>query len=56
MPLSQKLKEEEELTEKNGGQVFQSEGAACAKALRHEGTWLMQQIKRALCGQDVVRG
>ena len=30
---------------KNRGRVFQAERATCAKALRHEGTWPMQQVE-----------
>lgn len=36
--------------------MFQPEQAACAKALGHKGTWPMQQVKRGLSGQGVVRG
>lgn len=30
---------------KNRGRVFQAGRAVCAKALRHEGTWPMQQVE-----------
>lgn len=44
--------EEEKLTEKKWGISVPTR----AKALGHEGTWPMQQVKRGLCGQGVVRG